>query len=192
MVESFSQPEVRWFTRTYVFGPGTLAIAPPATVMMLSGPASGPSPQLKPPSAATICLRSGEKTGGLQAIWLMHWVPAGATCVICAGAAPLMLAQICGVPLPSNWVQARAYGGADGGVACALVAVGVMPWPRAVDALLLQPASSASDASSASTASSQGMRDEVRMMGPPWCPPRRLAWRGRAVARTGRVAPSTG
>src|SRR5258706_16188646 len=115
MVESFSQPEVRWFTRTYVFGPGTLAIAPPATVMMLTGPASGPSPQLKPPSAATMCLRSGEKTGGLQAIWLLQSAPAGATCVICAGAAPLMLAQICGVPLPSNWVQAKACGGAEAG-----------------------------------------------------------------------------
>src|SRR5258707_7791327 len=167
--------------------------------MMRTGPASGPSPQLKPPSAATMCLRSGEKTGGLQAIWLLQSAPAGATCVICAGAAPLMLAQICGVPLPSNWVQARACGGADGGglvddggVACALVAVGVMPWPRAVDALLLQPASSASDASSASTASSQGMRDEVRMMRPPWCSPRGPAWRGRAVARRGWVAPSTG
>src|SRR5258706_11691596 len=94
----------------------------------------------------------------------------GSVCVICAGAALLMLAQICGVPLPSNWVQAKACGGAEAGglvdeegAPCAPVAVGVVPWPRAVDALLLQPASSASDASSASTASSQGMRDELRI-----------------------------
>src|SRR5260370_30238730 len=83
--------------------------------MMLSGPASGPSPQLKPPSAATMCLRSGEKTGGLQAIWLMQTVPAGATCVILAGAGPVMLAQICGGPLPSNWGPGRACGGGGGG-----------------------------------------------------------------------------
>src|SRR5258708_39655533 len=96
MVESFSQPEVRWFTRTYVFGPGTLAIAPPATVMMLTGPASVPSPQLKPPSAATMCLRSGGKTGGLQAIWLLQSAPAGATTVVWAGGGAWVRAQLWG------------------------------------------------------------------------------------------------
>ena len=74
-----------------------MVIAPDEALMTLTGPTISPSPQLKLPSEATIWLRSGEKTGGLQPSWSSHAEPSGATCVIWCGEPPLTLAQICGM-----------------------------------------------------------------------------------------------
>src|SRR5262245_47556999 len=103
-----------------------------------------------------------------------------------------MLAQICGVLWLSNWVQAKACGGAlagvcvaGGGERCAPVAVGVALPLVAVAALLLHAASTATRRSSGES-NSQGTRDdegEVRMR-PPRCLPARkrgssaAAWAG--------------
>src|SRR5262249_16414130 len=93
-------------------------------LMVLIGPVMSPSPQLKLPTDATMCFRSGEKTGGLQAISVLQPSMIGARCVICLGVPPLMLAQICGVCLLSYCFQAKAWGG---GGTCVRVAGG-MGW----------------------------------------------------------------